>query len=108
MICSVAATRRLLVNDALGGNAFLRTTWHGDRQLMTVSLWRENVCVGVAHVDGPNRLDLWPGRLDTKQMRGLAGLDTAPELLFGDQKQMLVERIGRNGHLDPFSAPGDD
>src|SRR6476620_4213291 len=37
--------------------------------------------VGAAHVDGPDRLDLWPWRLDAKQVRGLAGLDAAPELL---------------------------
>ena len=40
-----------------------------------------------------------PGRLDAKQVRGLAGLDAAPEFLFGREQKMLVERIGRNGHF---------
>ena len=64
--------------------------------------------VGAAHIDGPDRLDLCPWRLDAKQVRGLAGLDAAPELLFGREQEMLVERIGRNGHLDPFAAAGND
>ena len=64
--------------------------------------------VGAAHVDGPDRLDLWPWRLDAKQVRGLAGLDAAPELLLGREQKVLVERIGRNGHLHPFAAAGND
>ena len=64
--------------------------------------------VGSAHVDGADRLDPRPWRLDAKQARGLAGLDAAPELLLGGQQQVLVERIGRNRHLDPFAAAGND
>ena len=33
-------------------------------------------------------------RFDTKEGRGLTGLDTPPELSFGGQKKMLVERVG--------------
>src|SRR3954447_1543570 len=51
--------------------------------------------VGCAHVHDPDRLDLWPRRLDTEQARGLAGLDAAPELPLGREQQMLIERIGR-------------
>ena len=51
---------------------------------------------------------LRPRRLDAEQMRGLAALDAAPELLLGRQQQVLVERIGRNGHFHPFAAAGDD
>ena len=51
---------------------------------------------------------LGPWRLDAKQMRGLAGLDAAPELLLGGEQEMLVERVGGNCHLDPLSAAGDD
>jgi hypothetical protein len=48
------------------------------------------------------------GRLDPEQVRGLASLDAAPELLLCGEQQVLVERIGRNGHLDPLAASGDD
>src|SRR5258706_3493023 len=37
--------------------------------------------VGCRHVDDPDRLDPRPGRLDPEQVRGLAILDAAPELL---------------------------
>ena len=57
-----------------------------------------------AHVNGPERLDLWPGRLDAKQVGGLAGLDAVPEFPLGCEQQVLVERIGRNGQLHPFAA----
>ena len=40
--------------------------------------------------------------------RGLAVLDTAPELLFRGDDQVLVERIGMDRDLDPFAAAGDD
>src|SRR5450755_164039 len=64
--------------------------------------------VGRAHIDDPNGRDAGPGRLDPEQARRLAALHTAPELLLGGQKQVLVERISHNGDLDPFAAPGDD
>ena len=55
----------------------------------------------------------------TAAMRGLGGsipnkrgrltaLDAAPEFLLGGEQEVLVERIGRDGDLDPFAAPGDD
>ena len=50
--------------------------------------------VGKTHIDDPHCLDPRPGRLDPEQVRGLASLDAAPELLLGGQQQMLVERIG--------------
>jgi hypothetical protein len=43
--------------------------------------------VGRAHVDGSNRLQPRPWRLDPEQTRGFAALHAAPELLLrGDQK----------------------
>ena len=39
--------------------------------------------------------------------RGLAALDTAPELAFGGDNEVLVERIGMGRDLDPFAAAGD-
>src|ERR1700694_4879237 len=58
--------------------------------------------IGRAHVDDPDRLDPRPWCLDAEQMRGLAGFHAAPELLLCGEEEMLVERIGRNRHLDPF------
>src|SRR6516225_1591408 len=59
------------------------------------------------HVDNPHCF--YPGfwRLDAKQARGLAALDTAPELSFGSDDEVLIERIGMDGDLDPFAAAGD-
>ena len=61
-----------------------------------------------AHVHHPDRLDPWPRRFQAEQVRGLASFDAAPELLFRRQQQVLVERVGRDGDLDPFAAAGDD
>ena len=55
--------------------------------------------IGRAHVDRSNCFDPGPRGLDAKQARALAGLNTAPELLFRCQQQVLVQGIGGNGHL---------
>ena len=47
--------------------------------------------IGSAHIDDPDGLDAWSGRLDTEEARGLAALDAAPELLLSGQQQVLVE-----------------
>ena len=39
--------------------------------------------------------------------RGLATFDTAPKLPLGGDNEVLVERIGMGGDLDPFAAAGD-
>ena len=39
--------------------------------------------IGTAHVDDPHRFDPRAGRLDSKQSRGLAILDAAPEFFLG-------------------------
>ena len=45
----------------------------------------------------------------TPNSRGsFAALDAAPELLLRREEQMLVQRIGMDGHFDPFAAAGDD
>src|SRR6516162_5131248 len=59
------------------------------------------------HIDDPDRLDSWLGRLDTKQARGLTVLDASPELPLGSDNQVLVKRISMGGDLDPFAAAGD-
>ena len=64
--------------------------------------------VGCAHVDDAHGLDPGPRRFDAEQARRLTGLYTAPELLFGGQQQVLVERIGREGDFHPFAAAGDN
>jgi hypothetical protein len=46
-------------------------------------------------------------RLDPEQLRLFTALDTAPELALGGDNQMLIERIGMGGDLDPFAAAGD-
>src|SRR4051812_11742329 len=64
--------------------------------------------IGPAHVDGSDRFNFGPRRLDPKEVRGLASLNAAPELLLRGEQEMLVERIGWNGHLYPFAAARDD
>jgi hypothetical protein len=64
--------------------------------------------IGRTHVDDANGLNARTRWLDAKQPWRLPVLDAAPELLFGGQEQVLVERIGPNGDLDPFAAPRDD
>ena len=64
--------------------------------------------IGLAHIDDPNRFDPRPRRLDAIGARGLAGLDAAPEPALGGDQKVLVERVGGDGHLDPFAPAGDD
>src|SRR5262249_39571981 len=60
-----------------------------------------------AHVDDPHRFDAWLGRFNTKQSRGLAALDTAPELPLGGDNEVLIKRISMGSNFDPFAAAGD-
>src|SRR5215471_15423710 len=64
------------------------------------------LCPGIrgAHVDDPHRFDARLGRFNTKQSRGLAVLNAAPEFSLGGDDEMLIERIGVGGDLDPFAA----
>ncbi len=39
------------VSDCVSGNSFIRSTWHGDKRLMTVSIWQDNVCTSVTRID---------------------------------------------------------
>ena len=64
--------------------------------------------VGGAHIDDPDRLQPRPRRLDPEQPGRFAALHAAPELLLGGEQQVLVQRIGVDGHFDPFAAAGDD
>src|SRR5690349_1171743 len=60
-----------------------------------------------AHINNTDRFDpeLW--RLNTKQARRLAALDTAPELALSRDNEVLIEWIGVGGDLNPFAAAGD-
>jgi hypothetical protein len=64
--------------------------------------------IRAAHIDDANRFDVRPGRFDPIGPRGLASLDAAPKSMLGCDQKMLVERVGGNGHLDPFAPAGDD
>src|SRR6516225_11852685 len=59
-----------------------------------------------AHIHNPDRFEPWSWRLDAKEARGLAALDTAPELPLRSDNQMLVQWIRMGGDLDPFAAAG--
>src|SRR6266478_2560014 len=41
--------------------------------------------IGCAHVDHPHRFDSWAGRLESKQTRGLAVFNAAPEFFLGGE-----------------------
>src|SRR5438128_1761298 len=45
--------------------------------------------VGRAHIDDTDRFNARPWRLGAEEARGLAALDTAPELLFRGQEDVL-------------------
>src|SRR5215831_6184349 len=64
--------------------------------------------IGCAHVDDPHRFDPRAGRLESKQSRGFAILNAAPEFFLGREQEVLVEGIGRDGDLHPFAAAGDN
>jgi hypothetical protein len=64
--------------------------------------------IGLAHIDDPHRLDSRLRRFDAERSRRFGGFNAAPELSLGGDLEMLIERIGRNGDLDPFAAPSDD
>ena len=64
--------------------------------------------VRAAHINDPNRFDPGFGRFNSKQARGLAALDAAPELSLCSDDKVLVERIGMGGDLDPSAAAGND
>src|SRR5271163_3338715 len=44
------------------------------------------------------------GGFDAGRSRRFAGFNAAPELSLGGDQEMLIERIGGNGDLDPFAA----
>src|SRR5262249_57264165 len=61
-----------------------------------------------AHIDNPDRLDPRPWRLCHDEVRDFARLDAAPEFLFRRHQNGEIERVHRNGDLDPFAAAGND
>ena len=61
-----------------------------------------------AHIDQPDRRDPWSWRLGIEEARGLAGHHRAPEVPLGGDEEVLVERVGRDLHVQPMAAAGDD
>src|SRR5260370_6679080 len=53
-----------------------------------------------------DRLDARPWRFCHDEVRDFAGLDAAPELLFGRDQDAEGERVHRDGDLGPFAAGG--
>lgn len=46
--------------DARGGDRALRVSWHGEADVVVLSLWRDNVCVGTLQLaleDVPDLID---------------------------------------------------
>src|SRR5688572_27207957 len=64
--------------------------------------------VGRSHIDNADRFDAGPGRIGVSWMRRFAGLHAAPELLLGSDQDAQVQRIHRDGDLDPLAAAGDN
>ena len=58
--------------------------------------------VGCAHVDDPHRFDPRAERVDSKQSRGLAILNAAPEFFLGREQEVLVEGIGPGWRSPPI------
>ena len=50
--------------------------------------------IGRAHIDDTDRRNARLRRLDAEEGRGLAALDTPPELPLGGDNEMLIKRIG--------------
>src|SRR6516225_7842340 len=59
------------------------------------------------HVDNPYRLNSGFRWLYSEQARGLAAFDTAPELPFSRNDEVLIEWVGMGSDLDPFAAASD-
>src|SRR5690348_651875 len=59
------------------------------------------------HIDNPHSLKPRFRWLDAEQLGLLAALDTTPELAFGRDDQMLVQRIAMGQDFDPFAAAGN-
>src|SRR5262249_44852932 len=56
-----------------------------------------------AHIDNADGFDARPWRLGHDEVRDLAGLNAAPELLFRRHQNGEIERVHRNGDLDPLA-----
>ena len=61
----------------------------------------------VLHVDNSDCFDPGLRWSDPEKARGLAARDAAPELAFGRDNEVLIERIGMGFDLDPFAAAGN-
>jgi len=48
---SVNPARGEVFLDPRGGDRSLRVTWHGDRGVVVLSLWRDSVCAGTFRLE---------------------------------------------------------
>jgi hypothetical protein len=64
--------------------------------------------IGRAHIHDAHRPNARLRRLDPEQGRGLPALDTAPEFSLLGDNEVLIQRIGMSGDLDPSAAASDD
>jgi len=77
----MAATRALpeqgsIYLDARGGDRALRVSWHQDKGLVVLSLWRDNVCAGSFRLgidEVPDLIDLLRRGLDAAYDRQIYG-----------------------------------
>jgi hypothetical protein len=47
---SLSSSRRVFIQDARGGEGFLRATWHADGGTVVMSSWEGDVCVAATRV----------------------------------------------------------
>ncbi len=47
---SLATARRVFIQDARGGDGFLRATWHAEGRTVVLSSWEGDVCVAATRV----------------------------------------------------------
>src|SRR5262245_855323 len=95
----------------------LGVVWHQSFERALCSLVVEKGLPGVAeerrevgprirraHIDDADGFDAGPRRLGHDEVWDFAGLDAAPELLFGRDQDAEVERVQGNSDLNPFAA----
>src|SRR5579863_2208912 len=64
--------------------------------------------IGRRHIDNADSPDSGFWRLNAKQLWLLPILDTAPELPFRGDNEVLIERIGMGQYLYPLASTGND
>ena len=74
--------------------------------LPRIAEYRRELRPGIrsGHVDNSHGFDPGFWRFDAQETRGLAALDAAPELAFGSDNEVLIERISMGGRVLKFLA----